>query len=114
MKFQLDRQQFGQTIAEAVLASAKSRLAVLVYFDLSDGTFELTNTTLSYDEFIPIVEIDAKRSEEDFPLHNAELLAEALEAVSEQASSEMFDQMLPNMIEQIAQNLPDASKLAAI
>ncbi len=105
MKYQLDREQFGQTIADAVLASARSELPVLVYFDLNDGTFDLTNAPLSHKSFTPIVEIDTQNSDTPFPVHDEGLLRETLEAVLEQAKGEMFDQMLPNMIEQISQSL---------
>lgn len=109
MKYQLNREQFGQTIADAVLASAKSAMPVLVYFDLNEGGFDLTNAPLNHEDFTPILEIDTQKSDEVFPIDDEEQMRLTLEAVSEQASHEMFDEMLPNMIEQITQSLQPPS-----
>ncbi|MDR2905538.1 MAG: hypothetical protein LBU73_06265 [Helicobacteraceae bacterium] len=98
VKFSIDRAVFRKCLAEALIASAKTRAPLTIFYNLADGGFDYANTPQSSQELLPIVEIDAKTARNDLPFDDLP----ALENLLKNEEETIFQKMLPELVERLA------------
>lgn len=101
VEFSIDRHRFGEAVADALLASAQTELPMIIFFDLADSGFDYANTLHVPSSLLPVLEVDAKKSDMALPLDNPQMLESILEAASDEASETIFEEMLPELLEQL-------------
>ncbi|MGE4296083.1 MAG: hypothetical protein AB7E49_10310 [Campylobacterales bacterium] len=100
-EFSIDRHLFGETVADALLASAQVEMPMIIFYDLADSGFDYANTLQVSSQLLPVLEVDARKSDTKLPLDDPKLLESILEAASEEASEKIFEQMLPELLEKL-------------
>ena len=103
-KFSINRELFGKTVAEALVASASNEMKMIVFYDKENGDFDFANTLAVSSQFLPIIEVDAAKSDVKLPLDNPKELKDVLKQTSKEASSTIFEDMLPDLLERLAKN----------
>lgn len=103
-KFSINRELFGKVVAEALVASAKNEMKMIIFYDRENGDFDFANTLALSSQFLPIIEVDAAKSDIKLPLDNPTKLQEVLEQTSKDASNTIFEDMLPDLLERLAKH----------
>lgn len=102
-KFAINRELFGKTVAEALLASTKTGMKMIIFFDREAGDFDYANTLRVSSQFLPIIEVDATKSDIKLPLDNPAQLENMLDQAVKEASSTIFEDMLPDLLDRLIQ-----------
>ncbi|MDR2152406.1 MAG: hypothetical protein LBO72_06265 [Helicobacteraceae bacterium] len=97
-KLLIDRPFFRKRFAEALMASARLKTPVTLFYDINDGGFDYSNAPQVSRDLLPIVEIDANKTSHDLPLDNPK----ELENILKSSEEKIIERMLPELIERLA------------
>ncbi|MDR0665311.1 MAG: hypothetical protein LBF86_07330 [Helicobacteraceae bacterium] len=96
-KLLIDRPLFRKRFTEALIASARLKTPITLFYDLNDGGFDYANTQYVNRDLLPIAEIDANKTSHNLPLDNPK----ELENILKSSEEKIIAQMLPELIERL-------------
>jgi hypothetical protein len=96
-KLSIDRPLFRKLFTEALMASARLKMPMTLFYDLNDGSFDYANTLHVSRDLLPVIEIDANKTSHNLPMDNPKELENALKSAEEK----IIGQMLPELIDRL-------------